>query len=418
VGERGRAAARHAARRLGTAVIARIRRGSVTIREPGRIRRFGSGQPHGELDVQSPAAWPLLLRGSRGLAESYARGHWDTPDLTELIRVAARNGEPMDTLRRVLQPLQAPWLFLTGTSRSNGRRASRRQIAAHYDLGNDMFELMLDPTMSYSCAWFAHEGMTLEQASVAKLDLICDRLELGPDDHLLEIGSGWGGLAMHAASTRGCRVTTTTISREQRELALERIERAGLGDRVTVLLEDYRDLRGRYDKLVSVEMIEAVGWRNFGVFFRKCSELLHERGAMLLQAITIDDRAYEIEKRARSFIRTYIFPNGCLPSLAVIRGCVARETDMRIVELQELTDSYVPTLRAWRANFEANWSRLRELGYDERFRRLWRLYLAYCEAGFAERRIGDWQLLLAKPGYQSSRRVSSSASLAMSATVS
>jgi cyclopropane-fatty-acyl-phospholipid synthase len=240
---------------------------------------------------------------------------------------------------------------------------------------------------------------------------------LGPDDHLLEIGSGWGGLAMHAARTRGCRVTTTTISSEQRDYAAARIHAAGLADRVTVLLRDYRDLRGRYDKLVSIEMIEAVGWRNFGVFFRRCSELLTHNGAMLLQAITIDDRAYEVEKTAQSFIRTYIFPNGCLPSLDVIRGCVATETDMRPVWLQDLTASYVRTLHEWRANFEAHAERLARLGYDERFRRLWRLYLAYCEAGFAERRIGDYQLLLAKPGYQSSRRVSSSDSLAISATV-
>jgi cyclopropane-fatty-acyl-phospholipid synthase len=410
-----------AARRVVHAALGRIQRGTLTVRDHDRIREFGAGSardPHGEFEVHSPAAWPLLLRGSRGLAEAYARGHWDSPDLVTLIRVGARNAERLDTLRRVLRPLQAPWLFLTGTSRANSRRASRKQIAAHYDLGNDMFELMLDPTMSYSCAYFARADMTLEEAAVAKLELACDRLQLRPEDHLLEIGTGWGGLTMHAARTRGCRVTTTTISREQRDLAVERIERAGLSDRVTVLLEDYRDLRGRYDKLVSVEMIEAVGWRNFGVFFRKCSELLHERGAMLLQAITIDDRAYEIERRARSFIRTYIFPNGALPSLAVIRDCVARETDMRIVELQELTDSYVPTLRAWRENFEAGWSRLREHGYDERFRRLWRLYLAYCEAGFAERRIGDWQLLLAKPRYESSRRASSSVSLAQSAIVS
>jgi cyclopropane-fatty-acyl-phospholipid synthase len=271
--------------------------------------------------------------------------------------------------------------------------------------------------MTYSCTWFAREGMTLGEAAVAKLNLVCERLDLQPDDHLLEIGTGWGGLAIHAARTRGCRVTTTTISREQRDYALARVRDTGLADRVTVLLEDYRDLRGRYDKLVSIEMIEAVGWRNFGIFFRRCSELLARNGAMLLQAITIDDRAYEIEKTTRSFIRTYIFPSGCLPSLEVIRRFVAHETDMRPVWLQDLTESYVRTLREWRANFDAHAERLAHLGYDEGFRRLWRLYLAYCEAGFAERRIGDVQLLLAKPGYVSSRLASSSESLAMSATV-
>jgi cyclopropane-fatty-acyl-phospholipid synthase len=315
-----------------------------------------------------------------------------------------------------VRPLLAPFLFAAGTSRANGRRASRRQIAAHYDLGNEMFELMLDPTMSYSCTLFERDDMTLEEAAVAKLDLVCEQLDLRPSDHLLEIGTGWGGLAIHAARTRGCRVTTTTISREQRDIALERVRRAGLEERVTVLLQDYRDVRGRFDKLVSIEMIEAVGWRNFEAFFRKCSELLADDGAMLLQAITIDERVYEVEKRMRTFIRTYIFPNGCLPSLGVIRRCVA-QTDMRPVALRDLTKSYVRTLGEWRGNFERHWSRLRQLGYDERFRRIWRLYLAYCEAGFAEGRIGDVQLLLAKPGYASSRRVSSSESRAMSATV-
>jgi cyclopropane-fatty-acyl-phospholipid synthase len=405
-------------RSVALAAFARIRSGSLAVAEAGRTRSFGGEDPHARIDVHSPAAWPLLLRGSRGLAESYARALWDTPDLTALIRVGARNAAQMDTFRRRVRPLVAPFLLAMGTSRANGRRASRKQIAAHYDLGNDMFELMLDPTMTYSCTSFESDDMTLEQAAVAKLERVCDQLELQPEDHLLEIGTGWGGLAMHAARTRGCRVTTTTISREQRDYAVERIRDAGLGDRITVLLQDYRDLRGRFDKLVSIEMIEAVGWRNFGVFFRRCSELLKHNGAMLLQAITIDDRAYEVEKRARSFIRTYIFPNGCLPSLEVIRRCIAAETDMRQMDAHDLTASYVRTLRAWRSNFDAHSERLEQLGYDERFRRIWRLYLAYCEAGFAERRIGDWQLLFAKPGYESSRRDSSSVMRAQSATVS
>jgi cyclopropane-fatty-acyl-phospholipid synthase len=361
--------------------------------------------------VHSAAAWPVLLTGSRGLAESYARGYWDSPDLVALIRVAARNAQVIDRFRRLLRPLLAPIQLAAGTLRANSRAASRKQISAHYDLGNELFELMLDPTLSYSSAWFAREDMTLDEAALAKLDLVCERLELQPGDNLLEIGSGWGGLAIHAARTSGCRVTTTTISREQYDLARARVRAAGLEDRVTVLLEDYRDLRGSYDKLVSIEMIEAVGWRKFGAFFRRCSELLKDDGLMLLQAITVDDRAYEVEKTASTFIRTYIFPNGCLPSLEVITRHVERDTDLRTIGAQDLTDSYVRTLQAWRANFEAAGERVAELGYDERFRRIWRLYLAYCEAGFAERRIGDVQLLLAKPGYraepdQSKRRTS------------
>ena len=258
--------------------------------------------------------------------------------------------------------------------------------------------------MMYSCALFERPEMTLSEASLAKLEHVCEKLDLGPGDHVLEIGSGWGGFAVHAAATRGCRVTTTTISREQRAYALERVRSAGLSERVTVLLEDYRDLRGRYDKLVSIEMIEAVGWRHFGEFFARCSRLLTPDGTMLLQAVTIDDRAYEVEKASRSFINTYIFPGGCLPSLQAIVVALARHTDMQAVHLEDLTPHYVETLRRWRANFLRNTGRLAELGYDKRFRRLWTLYLCYCEAGFAERRICDVQLLLAKPQHRVAAR--------------
>src|SRR3954453_2007711 len=399
-GKGGQGALAPAARALAFRAFSRVRSGSLTVAEPDGVETFGAGEPAGLIEVRDSAAWPLLLQGSRGLGEAYARGYWDSPDLVALIRVAALNAGSIDRFRRRLAPVLVPIQAATGTLRANSRTASRKQIAAHYDLGNDLFELMLDPTMSYSSGWFAREEMTLHEAAVAKLELVCERLDLQPDDHLLEIGSGWGALAIHAASTRGCRVTTTTISREQHELAVERVRAAGLEDRVTVLLQDYRDLRGRYDKLVSIEMIEAVGWRNFGMFFRRCSELLEDDGAMLLQAITIDDRAYEVEKASPSFIRTYVFPNGCLPSLEVIARNVARETDMRMVGLHDLTDSYVRTLQQWRTNFDAHTHRLGELGYDERFQRIWRLYLAYVEAGFAERRIGDVQLLLAKPGYR------------------
>jgi cyclopropane-fatty-acyl-phospholipid synthase len=256
---------------------------------------------------------------------------------------------------------------------------------------------MLDPTLSYSCAIFADEHMSLEQAQQTKLERICEKLDLRPGDRVLEIGSGWGGFAVHAAGTRGCHVTTTTISREQYEYVRQRVRDAGLSDHVTVLGQDYRDLTGTYDKLASIEMIEAVGWRHLGVFFARCSRLLKAHGAMLLQAITIDDRAYEQEKASRSFIKTRIFPGGSLPSLEVIARHVARRTDMQTVDLEDLTPHYVKTLRRWRTNFMAHADELARLGYDERFRRLWNLYLSYCEAGFAERRICDLQLLLAKP---------------------
>jgi cyclopropane-fatty-acyl-phospholipid synthase len=390
------------ARRIASCLLRRIGTGRLTVVEDGERRVYGSGPPAATVVVRSPRAWcKLLLRGSRGLAEAYAEGLWDSPDLTAVIRLAARNVEGIDRLRRRLAPLRAPGQWLAALHR-NSRRRSRRAIAAHYDLGNDLFELMLDPTMMYSSAVFEDPQMSLEEASLAKLERVCERLDLGPADHVVEIGSGWGGFAVHAARTRGCRVTTTTISREQRDYAVERAQRAGVSHLVTVLFEDYRDLRGSYDKLVSLEMIEAVGWRHFGTFFEQCSRLLRPDGAMLLQAITIDDSAYEVEKGGKSFINTYIFPDGCLPSHEVIGRCVARRTDMRIVALEDFAQHYAETLRRWRANFEAASERAAELGYDERFRRLWRMYLSYCEAGFAERRIGVAQILLAKPRHRAS----------------
>jgi cyclopropane-fatty-acyl-phospholipid synthase len=318
-------------------------------------------------------------------------------DLVELIRLGARNARGLDRLRSRLAPVRWPLERGRALLRPATRRRRRRDIAAHYDLGNELFSLMLDPTMSYSCAVFESPAMTLEEAQVAKLERVCEKLDLGPGDRVVEIGTGWGGFALHAAATRGCHVTTTTISRQQRDYAVERACRAGLSDKVTVMMDDYRDLRGRFDKLVSIEMIEAVGWRHFGTFFARCSQLLTPEGAMLLQAITIDDRAYEVEKATPSFIKTYIFPGGCLPSLEVIARAVALRTDMQVMSVDDLTPSYERTLHEWRQNFVARESKLVELGYDERFRRLWTMYLAYCEAGFAERRICDVQVLLTKP---------------------
>jgi cyclopropane-fatty-acyl-phospholipid synthase len=283
----------------------------------------------------------------------------------------------------------------------NTRSGARDNIAAHYDLGNEMFELFLDhESMMYSAAVYEDPAESLEQAQRRRLDIVCDSLELRGDDHLLEIGTGWGGLAVHAASRRGCRVTTTTISREQREYAEARVRAAGLDRLVTVVGEDYRDLAGRFDKVASLEMIEAVGWEWFDTYFRRCSELLNPDGLFFLQAIVVADQAYEIEKRTRSFANQVIFPGGCLPSIASIQSCIASQTDLRTVSLADISPSYVLTLRAWRERFEAATERLEELGYDERFRRTWSFYLAFSEAGFAEARIRDVQMLFAKPRWR------------------
>jgi len=385
------------------AVLARLAHGQLTVLEDGRRHCFGSGAPRAVLRVRAPRFWRSMLRGSRGLSTAYADGLWESPDVTALVRLAAINMPAVDRLRRLLLPPRAVWLAVTGRLRRNTRRRSRRDISAHYDLGNKLFELMLDPTMMYSSAVFEHPDMTLAQASEAKLERICRRLGLSPADHVLEIGTGWGGFALYAAGRFGCRVTTTTISQEQRAFAQERVRAAGLEDRVTVLLEDYRDLRGSYDKLVSIEMIEAVGWRDFDTFFACCAQLLTPEGAMLLQAITIDDRAYEVEKASRSFANTVIFPGGCLPSMEVISRSVARHTDLRPIFVEDLSPHYVETLRHWRRRFVANREGLKALGYDERFRRLWTLYLAYSEGGFAERRIQSVQVTLAKPSFRAER---------------
>jgi cyclopropane-fatty-acyl-phospholipid synthase len=394
-----------AGRALAHLLLRRMRVGSLTLVEAGERQRFGTGSPAAILEVHSPRLWPKLARGSRGLADAYEQGLWDSADLVALICLAALNATGTDRVRARLARLFAPGRALAGLWRHSTRARRRRDIAAHYDLGEELFTRMLDPTLSYSAAVFEDERMTLEQAQLAKLERVCEKLELGPADHVLEIGTGWGGFALHAAATRGCHVTSTTISRRQYEYARERVRAEGLEDRVEIIMRDYRDLEGSYDKLVSIEMIEAVGWRHYGTFFAKCSSLLAAHGAMLLQAITIDDHLYEAEKAASSFINTRIFPGGCLPSLAVISRCVADRTDMRALDLEDITEHYVETLRRWRETFTANAAELAELGYDERFRRIWTLYLAYCEAGFAERRISDVQLLLAKPGWREPRHV-------------
>jgi cyclopropane-fatty-acyl-phospholipid synthase len=388
------------ARRIVFALLQRIESGRLTVVEGGRRSVFGHGSPQATVVVHSPRLWPALARGGKGLAESYVEGLWDSPDLTAVFEVAARNLAGIDELRRRLTPVREPYQRARALWVRNTPARSRADISSHYDLGNDLFGLMLDETMMYSSAIFERRDMTLADASRAKLERLCDKLDLRASDHVVEIGTGWGGFALHAAATRGCRVTTTTISREQREFALARVRAEGLEHLVTVLGDDYRDVRGRYDKLVSIEMIEAVGWKDFGTFFARCARLLRPDGVMALQAITIDDRLYDVEKASRTFIRSHIFPNGCLPSLEVIARSVARHSDLRMVDLEDITPHYAETLRRWRANVETGAARLAELGYDERFQRLWRLYLCFCEAGFAERRISNVQVVLAKPRWR------------------
>jgi cyclopropane-fatty-acyl-phospholipid synthase len=392
-----------AARAIVHRILARVAGGEIELADGAALHRFGAPSADGlraRIDVRSPAFHPALLRGGRGAGAAYADGLWDCDDLVALVRIAARAMPAFDRLRERALPLTAPLQRTAWRLRANTRARSRERIAAHYDLGNELFSRFLDETMTYSSAIFERPDATLREASVAKLERICRKLELAPGDHVLEIGTGWGGFALHAAGRHGCRVTTTTISHEQHAHAVAAVRTAGLGDRVTVLRQDYRDLRGSYDKLVSIEMVEAVGWEHLETYFRACSDLLVADGTFLLQAIVFGDRAYRVEKASTGFINSFVFPGGTLPSLAAIERALGRATDLRTVHLEDITPHYARTLQLWRENFAAAWPELRARGYDERFRRLWSLYLAYCEAGFAERRIQDVQLMLAKPGFR------------------
>jgi cyclopropane-fatty-acyl-phospholipid synthase len=368
-------------------------------------RRVAIGPRDAELrasvTVNSPRRfWRSLAGGfSIGLAESYAEGHWDSDDLVALVRIFAPEMARLDRPRALIAPL------VRASSRApQNPGEARRHIAAHYDLGNELFSLFLDESMTYSSAVFDPPHIDLRAAQHEKVDRACRKLQLNEDDHLLEIGTGWGSMALHAAGRYGCRVTTTTLSREQHAHASQRVRENGLDDRVEVLLDDYRELNGSYSKLVSIEMIEAVGWQHLDEYFRVCSRLLEADGAMLLQAIVFaDDLAFEAEKAARSFANTLVFPGGCLPSVEAIGRSLAAATDMRQLGLEDITADYARTLRAWRSRFRARAADAEALGYDERFRRLWDFYLAWSEGGFAQRRILDVQMLLAKPGYPASR---------------
>jgi len=379
--------------------------GRIVLREPGTRSAFGTARAD---DAREPLEAEVTVRrqrffrqaalgGSLGIAESYLAGDWECDDLTALVRILLRDSVTGARAEGRLAPLWRLGSRLLHRLQPNSRSGSRRNIAAHYDLGNEFFQLMLDDTLAYSSGIFVSPQTDLRDASIEKMDRICRKLDLRPDDDVLEIGTGWGGWAMHAAANYGCRVTTTTISRRQHDLARRRIDEAGLADRITLLLEDYRDLRGRFDKLVSVEMIEAVGHRYFDDYFRSCSRLLRPDGSMSLQAIVMPDKYYEPYLKSVDFIQRYVFPGGCLPSLGAIVGSTARATDLRMVHVEDFGPHYAETLRAWRTRFRERLDDVRALGYDERFVRLWTYYLAYCEAAFEERYIGVVQVQFDKP---------------------
>ncbi|MDQ0121201.1 cyclopropane-fatty-acyl-phospholipid synthase [Pseudomonas lini] len=377
-----------------------LRQGRLRLICKGRQWLFGDAGSalHAEVEIFDEAAWSMVAaNGSIGAGEAYIHGYWRSPDLAAVTRLFVANLEVLDALEGGIARLGRPILRLLHWFNRNSRRGSRRNILAHYDLGNALFERLLDPTMMYSAAMFDSLEQSLEQGQLNKLERICDKLALHPDDHLLEIGTGWGSLAIHAATRHGCRVTTTTLSEAQYAHTLQRVRDLGLQERITVLREDYRDLGGRFDKLVSIEMIEAVGHRYLPLYFRRCASLLKDDGLMLLQAITIRDQRYEQAQRSVDFIQRHIFPGGALPSLSVMLQAASRHTALNLVHMEDFGLDYARTLQHWRDNLRQSRSALVELGYDDTFQRLWEFYLCYCQGGFEERAIGVAQLLWAAP---------------------
>jgi cyclopropane-fatty-acyl-phospholipid synthase len=392
----------HIARKAVLSLLEKLKHGRITLIEDNH--RYPSGDESHTAALQADVTVyhsqfysRILFGGSIGAAEAYMEGLWSADDLTAVMRILALNQKAFADMEKGLARFTAPLYKLYHYARKNTKGGSRKNILAHYDLGNDFYALFLDKTMTYSCGIFERQDSSLREASEAKYDRICRKLNLTTSDQVLEIGTGWGGFAMHAALNYGVHVTTATISDEQHQFAQNRIKAAGLEGRITLLKSDYRDLSGKFDKLVSIEMIEAVGHHFYATFFQTCSRLLKDDGIMALQAITIGDQIFNRHKRSVDFIKRYIFPGSCIPSITAISNAIAKATDLRLVHLEDITPHYARTLREWRRRFFGNVDKVRQMGYSDTFIRMWEYYLCYCEGGFAERYIGDVQMLFTKP---------------------
>jgi cyclopropane-fatty-acyl-phospholipid synthase len=388
--------------------LSKLRNGQVTIKEGDSVVVYGSQteacQLAAVLQVDNPSFYgDIAFGGSIGAGEAYMQGHWRCDKLSDLLRILLINRDVLEDIDSGLSAVVQPARKLLHWMNRNTRDGSRRNIAAHYDLGNDFYSSWLDPTMMYSSAYFETPDTSLEMAATAKLDRICRKLDLRATDSVVEIGTGWGGFAIFAAKNYGCQVTTTTISKEQYELASKRVKEAGLEDKITLLFDDYRDLEGQFDKLVSIEMIEAVGHQFHESFFQKCCALLKPEGQMLLQAITIADQQYEKYKTGVDFIRRYIFPGGCLTSVTDMTGVMTRTTDMRVLHTEDIGPHYATTLNHWNKRFFQSIDKTRALGYPETFIRMWEFYLCYCEAAFIERATGTVQMLMMRPAARRDR---------------
>ncbi len=399
--ESGASLSNRLAKTLFVKFLERIEHGQLIVHDGRNVMTFGSkSRLSAHITVLDQRFYAkVVLGGSVGAGEAYIDRFWDSGDLVSVIRIIARNIDLLNRFEKRYGWLLQPYHLLMHRQNRNSRDGSRRNIASHYDLGNDLYRSFLDRSMMYSSAIYPSQSSDLDQASTHKLERICSRLNLQPDDHVIEIGSGWGGFAIHAAANYGCRVTTTTISAAQHQEAKQRIDAAGLGDRIRLLNQDYRDLTGVYDKLVSIEMIEAVGHAYLPEYFTACSRLLKKTGRMLLQAITINDQEYKRYIRSVDFIQRHIFPGGSLVANRTMFDLIAEKTDMVVRGLHDFGLDYARTLHDWQERFNRNFDSLEPLGYDERFRRLWNFYLAYCRGGFMERTISVVHLVADKPRY-------------------
>ena len=387
------------ARKQVLARLSKLQKGHLTLIENGTKYEFGIDKNiQATVTVHDAHFYgEMAFGGSIGAGEAYMLGYWGADNLTNVIRLMAANQQVMDMLEGGYQWASKPFLKALHWLNRNTTDGSRKNIAAHYDLGNEFFKLWLDPSMMYSAAIFSPENISLEAASNKKLQVICYKLDLKSTDHVVEIGTGWGGFAIYAAKHYGCKVTTTTISQQQYDEAVLRVNAENLADKITILLNDYRDLQGKFDKLVSIEMIEAVGHQFYDVYFAKCASLLKPDGMALIQAITIADQRFESAKNSVDFIQRYIFPGSNIPSITALLASITKASDLKLVDLEDIGSHYATTLRIWRERFFANIDAVRSLGYSEEFIKMWEFYLCYCEGGFAECALGDVHLLLVKP---------------------
>jgi len=376
--------------------------GYISIQEGANKFSFGKkGNLSAHITVHDPRFYgALAFGGSIGVSEAFMQKFWSVNDLTKLIRIMAINQNAMDQLESLFNVFLKPILKCLHYLNQNSVKGSRINISKHYDLGNDFFSLFLDSTMMYSSAVFKNPQDSLYKGSIHKLEMVCQGLELNAQDHVIEIGSGWGGFAIYAAQNYGCKVTTTTISKQQYLYVKQKIKDLKLTHKITVLLSDYRHLKGQFSKLVSIEMLEAVGYQYYDTYFEVCAHLLKSDGIAFIQTITIADQRYEKAKHSVDFIQRYIFPGSCIPSITALQNSITLSSDLKIYQIQDIGDHYARTLALWREAFFKRLPEVKALGFDDVFIRMWHFYLAYCEGGFKEKAISDIHLKLVKPGYR------------------